>query len=225
MQIHWRSEIPHLVLIAGLFVVAAVAWPVVPDRIPVHWNFAGNVDRYGGKFEGVLAVPLMAAAMYVLMLFLPRIDPSRANYDNFRKAYGLIRFSLLAVLAAVYGCILLVAIGRPVDINLLVPLFVGVLFCVLGNVMGKLRPNWFVGVRTPWTLSSRASWNKTHRLAGRLFIIWGLTLVAYGFIQDSRMLAAVVGLGVVALVWMTVYSYLIWRDDPDRMRPAAGPRA
>jgi uncharacterized membrane protein len=220
MQTTWRSEIPQLVMILGMLSVAAALWPIAPDRIPVHWNVAGEVDRYGGKFEGLLLLPLIAAVLYPLMLLLPRIDPGRANYATFAKVYMLIRVSITAVLAVVYAGILLVAFRYNVDMGLLVSLAVGLLFCVLGNVTGKIRPNWFVGVRTPWTLSSRDSWNKTHRLAGRLFVVIGYAVTAYGFFQNVWMLAVVVGMSVAMLLWVVIYSYVIWRNDPDRLPPA-----
>jgi len=220
MQTTWRREIPQLVLIFAMFSVAAAAWPFAPDRMPAHWNFAGEVDRYGGKFEGLVLLPLVAAALYLLFLLLPRIDPGRANYATFAKVYTLIRLSIIAVLAFVYACSLLAAFGYHVDMGLLVPLAIGLLFCVLGNVMGKIRPNWFVGVRTPWTLSSRESWNKTHRLAGRLFVVMGCAVGAYGFLQRGWILAVVVGMSIAMMLWVVIYSYVVWRSDPDRLRPA-----
>ena len=86
--------------------------------------------------------------------------------------------------------------------------------------MSKIRPNWFVGVRTPWTLSSRRSWNQTHRLAGWLFLAMGLAVAACGFAQTSWMVAVATTLVIVSMVWIVVYSYVVWRDDPERLAPA-----
>ena len=220
MQTTWRREFPQLVVIAGMLLAAAALWPIAPAQIPVHWNLAGQVDRFGGKIEGLLLLPLVAVAIYLLMLLLPRIDPKRENYKTFAAVYTLIRLSITLMLAFIYGCMLLTAFGYDVDTGLLVPLAVGLMLCVLGNVMGKIRPNWFVGVRTPWTLSSRDSWNKTHRLGGRLFVVLGVAVAALGFIQRGWMLAVVVGMGVTVMLWLVIYSYLVWRKDPDRIRPA-----
>jgi uncharacterized membrane protein len=216
----WRNEIPQIVLILGMWIVGAAAWHFAPDRLPVHWNLAGEVDRYGGKVEGLLLLPLLATGLYLLLLLLPRIDPGRANYATFAHAYTLIRLSITAMLAFVYACILLASFGYHVDMGLLIPLAIGMLLCILGNVMGKIRPNWFVGVRTPWTLSSRDSWNKTHRLAGRLFVVLGCAFAVYGFLQNAWMLTVLIALGVASLSWVVVYSYLVWRHDPDRLSPA-----
>ena len=85
--------------------------------------------------------------------------------------------------------------------------------------MGKIRPNWFVGVRTPWTLSSRRSWNKTHRLAGWLFVVMGIAIGACSFVQTPWMLAVALSLSFVSMTWLVIYSYLIWRGDPERLSP------
>jgi uncharacterized membrane protein len=95
-----------------------------------------------------------------------------------------------------------------------------VLFMVLGNFMSKIRPNWFVGVRTPWTLSSKTSWDKTHRLAGWLFILMGLSIAAAGIIQTLWAFVLMIAFIVFCLAWMIIYSYLIYRDDPNRISPA-----
>jgi len=219
-QTTWRAEIPHWLLLSGMFAAAAALWPIAPERIPVHWNINGEIDRYGGRLEGLLAVPLIAVAVYALMLALPRIDPGRANYASFRAAYRWCRLAVLGMVAFMYGCMLLTAFGHPVHMGTVAPIATGVLFIVLGNFMGKFRPNWFVGVRTPWTLSSRRSWNKTHRLAGWLFMAMGLTMAAWGLVQTAWMLAIAATVTVGSLVWLVIYSYLVWRDDPERISAA-----
>jgi len=105
MRFAWRIELPQWIVLAAMLTMAAVTWTGAPDRIPVHWNIAGEVDRYGGKFEGLLAIPLLAAGVYLAMLLLPRIDPGRANYARFQNAYATIRISVLVVMAVVYGLV------------------------------------------------------------------------------------------------------------------------
>lgn len=214
------AEATQLVLIAAMFGTAAVSWPLLGDRIPIHWNLQGEVDRYGGKFIGLLALPILTAALYVLLRVLPRFDPGRANYDSFQNAYSIIRLSITAVMALVDCLILLVAFGRDVNVSAMMLISVGLLFVVLGNVMGKIRPNWFVGVRTPWTLSSHRSWNKTHRLAGWLFVLLGVVTTFCGFVQNRWTFAIAISLGGLVITWTIIYSYLVWRTDPDRVSPA-----
>lgn len=217
MKISWLTEIPQWLILAAMLIAAGVLWPLAPDSIPVHWNLKGDVDRFGGKFEGLLLIPLMAVFIYGLLVVLPRFDPGRANYESFRSAYVAIRVGILLFFAGLYAAMLLVTFGYPVKINLVVPFGVGGLFILLGNFMGKIRPNYFVGIRTPWTLSSRHSWNQTHRLGGWLFILMGCNLALLGFVQTVWMLVLT---GVViggSVIWMMVYSYLVWRKDPEKL--------
>ena len=217
MRTIWRAEAPQLVLLAAMFIAAIAAWPWTPDQLPVHWNFAGEVDRFGGRFEGLFAIPLTAIGMYVLLLVLPRFDPARANYQSFQSAYNVIRVSVLIVMAVVQGCLLLAALGYTVRVGMIIPMLIGAMLITFGNVMGKLRPNWFVGVRTPWTLSSRRSWNQTHRLAGWLFIAMGLAVAAVGVFASPLTVALAVGVNLIAVLWMVIYSYVVWRGDPERI--------
>lgn len=220
MRFSFRTEWPHLVLIAGMLGLAAASWSTAPDRIPVHWNVAGDVDRWGGRFEGLLSVPLLALGLYALLLFLPRIDPGRANYPAFASAFGTLRLALTAVLAAVYGVIQLWLRGVEIRTETWVPLILGVLFVVIGNVLGKVRPNWFVGIRTPWTLSSKLAWQKTHRAGRWVFIVIGLTFMALAVWHRPWSVSALLVVLFSGVIGLGTYSYVVWRRDPERVPPA-----
>lgn len=220
MKWSWRVEIVQWLLVAAMFVTAGAVWTSVPEPMPVHWNLHGEVDGYGSRFTGLLLLPSIALGMYLLLLVIPRLDPGRANYPSFATAYNVIRVSLLLFMAAIYGGIIAAALGYRIDVAAFVGVAVGVLFMVLGNFMGKIRPNWFVGVRTPWTLSSKRSWTKTHRLAGWLFMALGLAMAACGLVAAPWIWIATGILATVAVVWIVVYSYLVYRSDPDRITPA-----
>lgn len=221
MATNWRSEIPQWIILIAMFAVAMTAWPFAPERIPVHWNLQGEIDRYGGRFEGLLLMPLVALAVYGLLLVISKIDPARSNYESFRGAWLAIRSTLVILLALLHVCIVLIAFGYPIDMGAAMPLAIGVMFVIFGNLMGKIRPNWFVGIRTPWTLSSRTSWNKTHRLAGRLFILIGVALGTCAFVRNAWMLGCAIALALISVIWMTAYSYFIWRGDPERLSPGS----
>jgi uncharacterized membrane protein len=203
-----------------MFALAAVAWSGAPERIPVHWGLGGNVDRYGGRFEGLLAIPLLALGIYVLMWFLPRLDPGRANYESFASVYGTLRLLLVVVLAAVYGFVHLWLRGVHARIEVWVPLIVGALFMVIGNLLGKVRPNWFVGIRTPWTLSSRLSWNGTHRAGRWVFMLMGLMLMSCAVLRSAAAEWAMGAVTLTGVLGLAVYSYVLWRRDPEKTPPA-----
>ena len=220
MRFTWRTEWPHWVLLAAMFALAAAAWSSAPDRIPMHWNLAGQVDRFGGRFEGVLAIPLLALAIYVLMIFLPRLDPGRANYAAFNSAYTTLRLLLLVVMAVLYGLVHLWMRGVHAPIGVWVPLLVGALFVIIGNLLGKVRPNWFVGIRTPWTLSSKAAWMGTHRAGRWVFITLGVLMMSCSVLRSVWVVWTMGVVGVTGVLGLVVYSYFLWRRDPEKTPPA-----
>jgi uncharacterized membrane protein len=210
----WKSELPPLVLVLGMFVLSLVAWPHAPAQMPVHWNAHGVVDRYGTRFEGLFGLPLVALGICALFALLPLIDPFRANYPRFRGTWLFIRFVVVAFLAMLHAAAVL-----SLDVATAGWIGTGLLFILLGGVLGKLRPNWFAGIRTPWTLASRRAWTQTHRIGGWLLIGIGAAVLAAGAITPAATFGVLI-VGTIALVtWSMAYSFLVWRDDPDRMQP------
>jgi uncharacterized membrane protein len=219
MKTNWRIELALLALTALMFAAALIVWPSAPSEIPVHWNASGEVDRYGGKFEGLLLLPLMALGIYLLMRFLPNVDPLRVNYARFGGAYTAIRTGVLLLMAGIYGMVIAWVLKAPVDILRAVPLLVGALFVLFGSVLGQVKPNWFVGIRTPWTLSSGVSWARTHRLGGWLFIGLGALFAITGVFKLGSFGLVVIGAAMVAIAVLVVYSYFVWRGDPSKQPP------
>jgi len=214
MRFTWRTEWPHGLLLAAMFALAASAWRTAPGHIPMHWNLAGQVDRHGGRFEGLLAIPLLALAIYLMMVFLPRLDPHRANYAAFARAYATLRLLILVVLAAICVLTHLWIRGVHVRIEVWVPLIVGALFVAVGSLLGKVRPNWFVGIRTPWTLSSEAAWTGTHRAGRWVFILTGALMMACAVLRSAWAVWTMAVAGVTGMLGLVVYSYVLWRRDP-----------
>jgi len=194
--------------------MAAIMWPLLPDSLPVHWNLAGQADRTGGKFEGLVTLPLIAIALVLLLRVLPRLDPLRARYADFAGAYALIGFAVVAFLTTIYSILLIADAGVPVSLRLVLGPLVGVLLMVVGAVLPQIRRNWFVGVRTPWTLSSEQSWTATHRAARWVFVLMGATIAAAGLIAAPWTLYLAGGVCVAGLLGLVVYSYVVWRRDP-----------
>ena len=220
MKLSWHRELVQLIPIVAMFAAAVACWSYVPERIAVHWNLRGEADGFAGKAVGLLLLPAIGSGVYALLLVLPRFDPGRANYENFAGVYYLIRFCIASYLAALYGVMLLMALGYRVDMDAVVGVALGALFIVLGNFTGKIRPNWFVGVRTPWTLSSKLSWTKTHRLAGWLFILMGVLAIVWGLVQTPWMFGAMLAIDVTCPLLLVVFSYVVYRHDPQRGGPA-----
>jgi uncharacterized membrane protein len=216
----WRRELPSWLLLAFMYAASATAWPRAPARLPVHWNAHGVADRFGGRLEALWLIPLIALALYALMRFLPRADPGRDNYSRFAGAYDLVRTGVITFLAALHALMLAPLFGRTVDMVAAVATLVAGLLILLGAAMGKLRPNWFFGIRTPWTLSSKTAWVRTHRLGGWLFVGAGLAVLATAAGAPRWTVPVVLAATLAASGTAIVYSYLVWRRAPDRLPPA-----
>jgi uncharacterized membrane protein len=218
-----RVEIALLALIGLMFAAALIVWPSAPAQIPVHWNASGDIDRYGGKVEGLLLLPALALGIYLLMRYLPRIDPGRANYARFSGAYTAIRAGVVFLMAGIYGMVIAWVLKVPVDVSRAGPVAVGALFVLFGSVLGQVKPNWFVGIRTPWTLSSTESWARTHRLGGWLFIALGVLFAITGAFRLGSFGYVVIGAAIAAVAVLVVYSYFVWRSDPARRTTPGSP--
>jgi len=222
-SVFWPVSRPLLILCGALILLmllgSAWVWSQLPDdaRIPVHWNIQGQPDRYSGKPEGLLLLPLITLAVTVLMLIIPRFEPRREHFRLSQKSYRIIIGGIVVVMCGLHCGLLLAALGKPVDIGRFVPSAVGLLFIVIGNRMGKIRSNFFLGVRTPWTLSSELAWNKTHRFTGWLFVLLGIGLIISATLFSGLATFIVLISGCVFIVGgSAVYSYLIWKKDPER---------
>ncbi len=222
MKLNWRTEILPVACMAAMFTLAVIAWPHAPESIPIHWGISGEPDNYAGKFVGLFAAPLIALGVYILFLVLPRLDPRRENYPRFWNRYLFIRTAIIMVLTAIKTITFLWIMGINVNMNIAVFMIVGFLLIIIGNYMGKLRPTWFVGIRSPWTLSSEESWNKTHRLGGWLFVIIGLGMVIAAPFQEKIAFYILIGIGAASVVFLFVYSYLVWKRDPDAHSAGTG---
>jgi uncharacterized membrane protein len=212
----WKADALALGMIATMFVLAAVMWPMSPDLIPVHWNWAGEPDRFGGRVEGLLGLPLAAAGVYALLLFLPRLDPRRKNYAAFAVPFAMIRTAVVALLLGIDAVVILWIRGQRTHLNTVMAAEIGIALVVMGNYLPKVKSNWFIGVRTPWTLSSEASWRQTHRLAGWLFTGGGLLTFMTALIRPDAAPAVMIGALAASAGASVVYSYFAWRSDPER---------
>ena len=209
MRARWWG--PVLAVLVALF--AGVVYGRLPAEVPVHWNVAGEVDGWMPRFPGAFLMPLGVLVLWVLALGLPRIDPRREEYERFGETYWLLMNLIMLFVAALGVMTLGAALGWGVDVGRVVTAGVGVLFVALGNFLPRVRPNWWMGVRTPWTLSSERVWARTQRLAGWLFVAAGLAvLLATPLPGEPRMVVLLGGVAVAALV-PTIYSYLAWRRE------------
>ncbi|MCW5724619.1 MAG: SdpI family protein [Maricaulaceae bacterium] len=190
------------------------------QTIPVHYNIAGEADRYGSRAEAFLFLPALLLGLTLMLAVLPSIDPRGQNLRRSRALY-LTAWSISALaLAGGQALISLAAAGMAPEGPVITRIgagFLGLLLLALGLVMAKARPNFFAGFRTPWTLSSDLSWDKTHRWAGRVYSVLGLASLAAAALGATgwAMLGVLITAGAATLA-LAAYSYIVWRNDPAR---------
>jgi len=218
MRTSWRFELPQLLIVGGLLVWAGLLWANSSDirLIPIRWDAQGQVTGYSGRFQALVMIPLVTLATYLLLRFAPLVDPLRTNYRLFGDVYAIIRLAIVASLGAIGAVVFLISSGLPLDAVAAIKAVLGVLFTVIGALMGKIRPNWFIGIRTPWTLTSKTSWLRTHRLGGFVFVAIGLAFLASAALRSTVAITLIVAFAVAASVGLVIYSYLVWRTDPNR---------
>lgn len=211
---HKRFELLCWAVALLPLVLVLCCLPTLPDAIPMHWNVSGQVDRWGGRYSAFL-VPLLTLGLGAVLVALPAIDPKRDNYEKFGTAYRAFRLVFNLFMLGMTG-ITLYAAYRPnvVKTGVLVPVAVGALFCVLGNYMPKFKHNYFVGIKTPWTLASESVWRSTHRLAGVLWVAAGLFFIVGAFVLPGPLLYNAVMAVILTMVLVPiVYSYLAFRRE------------
>lgn len=198
--------------------ISGYVWTQIPasEKVCTHWNAAGVCDGYGSKFVGIFLLPITTVGLVGLFTLIPRIEPRAVHLAQSRKAYTAVWAAMLVFFGALHSLLMLELLGYDAHIASTLPLLVGLMFVVIGSYLGKVRSNFFFGIRTPWTLSSELSWQKTHRLGGKVFILQGLLLMAVAlFLPGEVWVALLLGSMLVLVVFLIGYSYCIWKGDPD----------
>ncbi len=208
-----KTEILPIFLVVLAIIASFYFYANFPEQVPIHWNVAGEVDNYGSRAIGAFLFPGIILGMYLMFLFLPLIDPKKERYNQFRKVYHIFKTILIALMAAIYFIASLNALGYNIEVGVWVPVLVGLLFIVLGNYMGKIKPNWFMGIRTPWTLSSEEVWNKTHRFGGKMFMLGGLLIALNSFLPVNYRLGVFIVAIVLVLLGTVGYSYVVYLKE------------
>lgn len=198
------------------FVLTIYHWADIPDQIAMHWNGAGEVDRWGEKGWEAFLLPVINVGVYLLLIALPYIDPKKKT-DNAQKAMRAFRYIFPVFFSGMAVLVLYQWLGSEFELTNYIYLCIAVFFLLLGNYMQTIKPNYFVGIRTPWTLESEENWRKTHRFGGRLWVAGGLIMIVLWFFlptdqQSNVLLYGAIGLTVVTLLY-SFGLYMLKRDN------------
>jgi len=164
-------------------IVTIFVFSGLPEQIPMHWNIHGEINAWYPKFPWAFMIPVVGIVITLLATLLPKIDPKKENYDRFKKPYLIIRLMLVAFFAIIQMVIISTSMGATfVKVDTIVKFLIGILFIVLGNLMPKFKQNYFLGIKTPWTLASEVVWAKSHRHGGFIWFIAGLIMSVLAFL-------------------------------------------
>lgn len=204
-----KLELLMLAIILAPVIPILYFWSDFPEPFPVHFNLHGEADGYGSKEVGLFLVIGINLVLYFFLRVIPKIDPSGKNYELFDSSYRAIRMSVHAFLSFIPVFVMLFALGYPIRSILFIQYSVLLLLLIFGNYMSTIRPNYFIGIRTPWTLSSDEVWKKTHRLAAKIWVTTSLiAMVLVPFFRQAMFIAAVI-MGLVP----AIYSWVEFRKE------------
>jgi uncharacterized membrane protein len=208
-----RKWIPLVLIVIAVF-VSIFAYPHLPDRVPTHWNASGEVNGWSSRLWGAWMLPLIMALIWLILRAVPHIDPRKANYAKFQGMYDWLVILVIAFMLAIHVVIILAATGSPIEMHKVMMPSVGIFIAALGFLLPRVHPNWFVGIRTPWTLTSDISWERTHKIAGPLFIALGVLIVASTAMAPTTAIWILVVAAVGITIFLFAYSYQVWKEDP-----------
>jgi uncharacterized membrane protein len=207
-----KSNIIIIIIILISFAIGIYFYPQLPDKIASHWNTKGEADGYMSKCWGLFLMPIISLGLFLLFLLIPKIDPLKKNIEKFRKYFDI--FVVLIILFLFYVYVLTVFWNTGTRFNMgqmMIPAL-GILFYYIGILLRHAKRNWFIGIRTPWTLSNEKVWQKTHRIGGKLFKIAGIIAFLGIFFQGLAIWFVLVPV-ILAAIYTLVYSYFEYQKE------------
>ncbi|OQB14762.1 MAG: Immunity protein SdpI [Firmicutes bacterium ADurb.Bin193] len=193
-----------------LFVTAICIYNILPARIPTHWGASGQADGFGGKFM-IFLMPVISLVLTFGLYYLPRIDPKRGNIEASGMAYPAVMISAVTIMAVIFAITVLESFGTRVPVNIIMPIALGAMFVVIGGFMPQIRPNYFFGIRLPWTLANETVWEKTHKFGGCIFFAFGLLFIVCVILPPPFNFAVPIAGLAVGIMVIAVYSYMEFR--------------
>ena len=203
------SMLLGLIIIGLFFIVTVFVYPSLPDPMPSHWNATGEIDGTMALPWGAFLLPIVTLSSWFLFLVTVYISPKGFRLDKFLPVVGILQLATTLFMLGIGVLVLLSAKGYQINAEYFFGPAMGLLLIVLGNYMSKLRKNFFMGIKTPWTLASDEVWDRTHRLAGKTFVAGGILFFFLPFINKSWYLVSVI---LFASLTPVIYSFVIYKQ-------------
>jgi uncharacterized membrane protein len=194
------------------FGIGLYFYPQIPAKMSSHWNIKGQVDGYMSKFWGTFLIPFILFGLTLVFLAIPRIDPLKNNIEKFSKYYDGFIIIFLIFMLSVHLQVILWNIGIRISPNVMLPIGLGLLFFYIGVLCENAKRNYFIGIRTPWTLNSDKVWHKTNKLGGKLFKIAGIIAFIGVFFRNFTLFFVLIP-AILAPIYPIIYSYLEYQKE------------
>lgn len=205
-----KTTIFAILIVIAAFLLSIYAFPSLPDRVVSHWNTQGEPNGYMPRFFGAFLVPIILAILVPLLIFLPMLDPLKKNYKKFESYYDWFIIIFTAFMLYIHSLTIFWNLNYRFNFNLMIIPAFGILFIFVGFLTENAKRNWFVGIRTPWTLSNDKVWDKTHKLGGKLFKLSGLISLLGIIFQKQAFLLLIIPVILTAIITF-IYSYFVYR--------------
>ena len=207
---HLKQLIITSIVILLPIIAGVVLWDKLPDKLPIHWNINNEVDGYASKPFFVFGFPLIMFALQWLCVLATYADPKKQNCSD--KVFSLILWLIPALDLVLLTITYLTTSGLNVKMDMIMPVFMGLIFAIIGNYLPKCKQSYTIGIKLPWTLNSEENWNRTHRLAGWLWVVGGIIIITSGFISSfvNSFIILISALLVMVIV-PTVYSFILYK--------------
>ena len=212
MKINIKKELSLIAIVAAPFIYLASIWKGLPASVPLHWNIKGEIDRYGDKSELLLIPILLPLLIYLIFSLVPLIDP-KGKIKQMGNKYFMLK-AAMTIFMSILAMIIIYAVKNQSLYNPnYIVLLIGVLFVILGNYFKTLRANYFIGIKTPWTLENETVWKETHKLAGKIWFIGGFIIILSSLILDKKANFSVfVGITIIVSLVPVIYSFFKFRS-------------
>ena len=210
-----KKNLPKLIITSIItlipIIIGIILWDKMPEQVPVHWNINGEVDGFATKTQAVFIMPLVLVAVHWICVLGTNLDPKKQNISD--KVFTLVLWIIPVLSLLCNSFVYATALDHNVNVEVIMPLFMGALFVVIGNYLPKCKQSYTLGIKLPWTLNDEENWNKTHRLAGFLWVICGVIIMATAFLGVSWLLFVLL---IPMVIVPTVYSYLLYKKKENK---------
>jgi len=209
-----KKEFPLIAIVLLPFIYLAYIWNQLPEKVPMHWN-NGEIDRYGDKMELILIPLLLPLLVYVIFLVVPRIDPKK-KLNKMGNKLQTLKFLMTTLMSILALFIIYSAKNQSLANPNYIVLLIGLLFIILGNYFKTIKANYFIGIRTPWTLENETVWKKTHKLGGKMWLIGGIIIAISSVLLDTKLNfnLLIIITGIITIIPIA-FSYLIYKREKE----------